>query len=64
MLAPHPMEEKHYIPFIVLETSAGYQVRHPEPGAAPGATFALAEGEKAVAAYEYCNLHGLWKAQA
>ena len=61
---PHPMEEKHYIPFIVLETSAGYQVRHLKPGAAPEATFALAEGEKAVAAYEYCNLHGLWKAQA
>ncbi|HBC27492.1 MAG TPA: desulfoferrodoxin, partial [Ruminococcaceae bacterium] len=24
--------------------------------------FALAEGEKPVAVYEYCNLHGLWKA--
>ncbi len=60
----HPMEEKHYIPFIVLETSAGYQVRHLKPGSAPEATFALGEGEKAVAAYEYCNLHGLWMAKA
>ena len=25
------------------------------------AVFALAEGEKPVAVYEYCNLHGLWK---
>ncbi|MBQ8698118.1 MAG: desulfoferrodoxin, partial [Schwartzia sp.] len=22
------------------------------------------EGDAAVAAYEYCNLHGLWKAEA
>ena len=26
------------------------------------AEFILAEGDKPVAAYEYCNLHGLWKA--
>ncbi|PKM53369.1 MAG: desulfoferrodoxin, partial [Firmicutes bacterium HGW-Firmicutes-4] len=24
--------------------------------------FALTAGEKVIAAYEYCNLHGLWKA--
>ena len=24
-------------------------------------TFAMAPGDKFVAAYEYCNLHGLWK---
>ncbi|MFA9423624.1 MAG: desulfoferrodoxin family protein, partial [Sedimentibacter sp.] len=23
--------------------------------------FALAEGDEAVEAYAYCNLHGLWK---
>ena len=27
----------------------------------PVAEFVLADGEKAVAVYEYCNLHGLWK---
>ena len=31
------------------------------PGGEPKTVFALAEGEKAVAAYAYCNLHGLWK---
>lgn len=61
---PHPMEEKHYLPFIVLETTAGYQVRHLEPGQAPQATFAIGLEERVVAAYEYCNLHGLWKAEA
>ena len=35
-----------------------------KPGEAPEAVFALAAGEAPVAAYEYCNLHGLWKAEA
>ena len=35
-----------------------------KPGEKPEAVFALCEGEKAVAAYEYRNLHGLWKAEA
>ena len=58
----HPMLEAHYITFIVLETTAGYQKKALKPGEKPAAVFTLAEGEKAVAAYEYCNLHGLWKA--
>jgi len=29
----------------------------------PEAGFRLVDGEKALAAYEYCNLHGLWKAE-
>jgi len=61
---PHPSEEKHYIPFIVLETSAGYQVRQLKPGQDPQAAFALGQEERPVAAYEYCNLHGLWMAEA
>ena len=35
-----------------------------KPGDKPEAVFALADGETVVAAYEYCNLHGLWKAEA
>ncbi|MBO6061828.1 MAG: superoxide reductase, partial [Clostridia bacterium] len=31
--------------------------------AEPKAYFALVEGDEAVAAYAYCNLHGLWKAE-
>ena len=60
----HPMLEAHYITFVVLETSQGYQKKDLKPGEKPEAVFALAEGEKAVAAYEFCNLHGLWKAEA
>ena len=59
----HPMLEAHYITFVLLETSQGYQKKNLKPGEKPVAVFALAEGEKVVAAYEYCNLHGLWKAE-
>ncbi len=60
----HPMEEKHYIAFIVLETENGYQRRTLKPGEQPEAVFAIVPGDKVKAAWEYCNLHGLWKAEA
>ena len=58
----HPMLPEHYIQWIALETNLGSQIRYLQPGQAPKAEFALAEGEELVAVYEYCNLHGLWKA--
>ena len=59
----HPMMEAHYIMWIVLETKQGIQRKALNPGEKPEALFALVEGDEAVAAYEYCNLHGLWKAE-
>ena len=59
----HPMEEEHYITMIVLETEGGFQVADLKPGMAPEAEFVVAPGDKAVAVYEYCNLHGLWKTE-
>ena len=61
--AVHPMEADHYIQWIEIETAKGVQRRYLKPGEAPEAVFALA-GEKLIAAYEYCNKHGLWKAEA
>ena len=58
----HPMMEEHHISFIILETDKGMQIKHLNPTGVPEAVFALADGEKAVAAYEFCNLHGFWKA--
>lgn len=58
----HPMVENHYIEWIVLETVKGTQSVHLKPGQTPYGEFVLAEGDDVVAAYEYCNLHGLWKA--
>ncbi len=57
----HPMTEEHNIAWVYLETNLGGARKALAPGAAPNVTFALAEGEEPVAAYAYCNLHGLWK---
>lgn len=56
----HPMTNEHYIEWIYLQTENGGQRRALKPGMPPKATFHLA-GEKPVAVYAYCNLHGLWK---
>ena len=42
-----------------METENGGQLRTLAPGQAPKAVFELG-GEKPVAVYAYCNLHGLW----
>lgn len=60
----HPMLPEHHISWIYLHTSLGGQFKYLEVGAEPKAVFALSEGEALIAAYEYCNLHGLWKAEA
>ena len=60
----HPMLEEHFIQWIVLETAQGYQVKKLNAGDKPVAEFIVSDGDKAVAAYEYCNLHGLWMAKA
>ena len=44
---------------LFVETENGGQLRYLAPGQAPKAVFELG-GEKPVAVYAYCNLHGLW----
>ena len=59
----HPMLPEHYIMGVYIETKNGGQLHKFQPGDKPEATFTLADGDEFVAAYEYCNLHGLWKAE-
>ncbi|MBQ6466536.1 MAG: desulfoferrodoxin [Clostridia bacterium] len=59
----HPMIDAHYIMWIMLETKEGRQRKTLKPGDKPEAVFALTPGDSVVAAYEYCNLHGLWKSE-
>lgn len=59
----HPMLEAHYIQWIAIETTQGRQRKTLTPEDKPAAEFALVEGEKLLAVYEYCNLHGLWKTE-
>ena len=54
----HPSLPAHYIEFIVLVTETGMQMKWLKPGMKPEAVFKVMD--KPVAAYEYCNLHGLW----
>lgn len=58
----HPMLPEHSINWICLQTNKDFQLKYLNPGEEPKAIFALADGEKVEAVYEYCNLHGLWKA--
>ena len=58
----HPSLPAHYIEWILLETEQGFQIHYLKPGMKPEATFKV--NEKPIEAFEYCNLHGLWKAKA
>lgn len=58
----HPMLPEHFITWICLQTNKGFQLKYLNPGEEPKASFMLGDGEKVEAIYEYCNLHGLWKA--
>ncbi len=58
----HPMTAEHLIEWVAVETEQGYQIKYLSQDSAPVCTFTLADGDKAVAVYAYCNLHGLWKA--
>ena len=56
----HPMTEEHLIQLVVLVTEKGYQIAPLTAADKPVADFAVADGDKPVKVYEYCNLHGLW----
>lgn len=58
----HPSLPAHYIQWIILETATGYQKVDLKPGDEPIASYNVTE--PVVAAYEYCNLHGLWMGKA
>lgn len=57
--APHPMLPEHHIVFIYVETECGGIRCNLKDK--PEAVVCNC-GKKVVAVYEYCNLHGLWKA--
>ncbi len=57
----HPMMEAHYIQWIALETESGAAIKYLTPDKKPEAVFVTTPGDKVIAVYEYCNLHGLWK---
>jgi len=58
----HPMVEEHYIEWISIQTKYGNQRKVLKPNQEPKVTFLIEDGDEIEAVYEYCNLHGLWKA--
>ena len=62
--SPHPMIQEHYIEWIYIQTEKGGQRKELAPGDEPSVDFALTDDDKLEAAFAYCNLHGLWKADA
>jgi len=60
----HPMLAEHSILWVALETKQGAQRKELAVGSEPVVSFALVDGDEVKAAYAYCNLHGLWKAEA
>lgn len=56
---PHPMTPEHYITNIAVAQGNKTQIVKLEPTDEPKAKFIVEDGE--LTAYEYCNLHGLWK---
>ena len=59
----HPMEEAHYIEFMILETNKNSYIHYLKPGEEPVSSFVLSDDEVIIASYAYCNLHGLWKCE-
>ena len=58
----HPSTREHFIGLIALQTDKAFHAAEIEPEKPPVARFAVRD-EKPIAAYAYCNLHGVWKTE-
>lgn len=56
----HPMTSQHFIKWIIVQTDRGAYARTLEPDELPTIHFRINPDEDVIAAYAYCNLHGLW----
>lgn len=59
----HPMTAEHHISWIVVAQGSKTLRANLDPTGKPSATF-LIDGDEPITVYEYCNLHGLWAAEA
>ncbi len=57
----HPMQDAHYIEWIEVINGERVCRQFLKPGEAPEAEFHCAKAGSVMR--EYCNLHGLWKAE-
>ena len=61
----HPMEDDHYIQFLLVEVGNEQYAKCFKPGDAPEATFTIGADKIAngIVAKEFCNQHGLWSSE-
>jgi len=59
---PHPMENSHHISFVYVEYENGGQRKCLKTGENQSLKFCIC-GDRPVAVYAYCNLHGLWRTE-
>ena len=57
----HPSTDEHFIEWVSLETKQGNQRKLIGKGKPNSVIFRIADGDKVLRAYAYCNLHGLWE---
>lgn len=61
----HPMDDDHFIQFIVVNVGMEQYAKCFKPGDVPEATFTIGADKIAegVEALEFCNQHGLWSSE-
>ena len=47
---------------VFLQTKNGTQLKELQPGDKPYAHFMIFDDDEIISVFEFCNLHGLWKA--
>lgn len=60
---PHPMIKEHYITHIFVEYDNKLLIAALRYDNEPHAQFHIGDFKGKVTVYEYCNIHGLWKAE-
>lgn len=60
--AAHPMDDDHYIQFVIVEAGAEQYAKCFKPGDVAEATFTVNSADD-VKALAFCNLHGLWSSE-
>ncbi len=60
--AAHPMDDDHYIQFLIVEAGTEQYAKCFQPGDVAEATFTVNAADD-VKALAFCNLHGLWSSE-
>ena len=60
---PHPMIKEHYITHIFVEYDDKLLIASLHYDNEPHTLFHIGDYKGKVTVYEYCNIHGLWKAE-